>query len=143
MTDMINHPPHYAVGWSNGAEVIDITENLNFNLGNCVKYVARAGKKDPAKELEDLKKAQWYLTREIGRLSTHEPIKRQPRVLLELNEDCRDSEWVRNRTGSTYRYNEGWEFLNYSYPDDKWVRCGAGTFSPGINHMDTFTEVIE
>jgi hypothetical protein len=48
-------------------EVIDLTEQLNFNLGNVVKYVARAGRKtcDPK---EDLKKAQWYLIREIYRL---------------------------------------------------------------------------
>lgn len=63
--DNVNHPSHYADGWSNGAEVIDITENLNFNRGNAVKYIARAGKKDPAKELEDLQKAEFYLKREI------------------------------------------------------------------------------
>lgn len=67
MSDPVNHPTHYAEGWSNGAEVIDITENLNFNRGNAVKYVARAGKKGDS-ELEDLKKAQWYLAREIARL---------------------------------------------------------------------------
>lgn len=67
MSDPVNHPTHYADGWSNGAEVIDITENLNFNLGNSVKYIARAGKKDPDKTLEDLQKAAWYLEREINR----------------------------------------------------------------------------
>ncbi|MFE5790653.1 DUF3310 domain-containing protein [Rhodococcus erythropolis] len=60
-------PKHYQ-GFSNGAEVIDITENLNFNRGNSVKYAARAGAKDPAKEIEDLKKSRWYLDREIARL---------------------------------------------------------------------------
>lgn len=69
MSDLVNHPPHYANGWSNGAEVIDITENLNFNRGNAVKYIARAGKKDPTTELQDLKKAQWYIGREISRIS--------------------------------------------------------------------------
>jgi hypothetical protein len=64
--DMVNHPPHYADGWSNGAEVIDITENLNFNLGNVVKYVARANRKGA--QIEDLQKAKWYLEREIARL---------------------------------------------------------------------------
>lgn len=63
--DPVEHPSHYADGWSNGAEVIDITEHLSFNRGNVVKYVARAGKKDPAKELEDLSKALFYLRREI------------------------------------------------------------------------------
>lgn len=60
-------PSHYQ-GFSNGAEVIDITENLNFNRGNAIKYAARAGTKDPAKELEDLRKAKWYIEREISRL---------------------------------------------------------------------------
>ena len=69
MTDNINHPHYYAEGWSNNAEVIDITENLNFNLGNVVKYVARAGRKtdDP---VEDLLKAQFYLDRELERINT-------------------------------------------------------------------------
>lgn len=61
-------PKHYQ-GFSNGAEVIDIAENLNFNRGNAIKYAARAGSKDPAKEIEDLEKARWYLSREIDRLT--------------------------------------------------------------------------
>lgn len=66
--DPVNHPSHYAEGWSNGAEVIDITENLNFNRGNAVKYIARAGHKDAMKTVEDLKKARWYIERELNRL---------------------------------------------------------------------------
>ena len=70
MADVINHPQHYTLG---KIEVIDFIEDkgLNFNLGNVVKYVARAGHKKSsgksmdAKALEDLKKAQWYLNREI------------------------------------------------------------------------------
>lgn len=69
MHDMVNHPSHYT-GFSNGAEVIDITENLNFNRGNAIKYLARAGHKDSASELEDLMKARWYVNREIARLTT-------------------------------------------------------------------------
>lgn len=71
MSDMINHPQHYTLG---KIEVIDFIEDkgLNFNLGNVVKYVARTGHKKSsgksvdAKALEDLKKAQWYLNREIS-----------------------------------------------------------------------------
>lgn len=71
MADIINHPPHYTLG---KIEVIDFIEDkeLNFNLGNVIKYVARAGHKKSsgksvdAKALEDLKKAQWYLNREIS-----------------------------------------------------------------------------
>lgn len=69
MSDPINHPAHYT-GFSNGAEVIDITENLNFNRGNAIKYLARAGAKDAAKELEDLRKAAWYVQREIQRIES-------------------------------------------------------------------------
>ena len=65
-SDAIN-PAHYQ-GFSNGAQVIDITENLNFNRGNAVKYLARAGAKEPAKEIEDLEKSLWYTQRELDRL---------------------------------------------------------------------------
>jgi Protein of unknwon function (DUF3310) len=65
--DPVNHPAHYTDGH---IEVWDFIadKNLNFLLGNVVKYVCRAGKKDDAKHLEDLKKAQAYLNREIKRL---------------------------------------------------------------------------
>ena len=71
MYDRVNHPSHYT-GFSNGAEVIDITENLNFNRGNAIKYLARAGHKDSASEIEDLMKARWYVNREIARLTSSE-----------------------------------------------------------------------
>ena len=66
-SDAVNHPSHYNSG---KIEVIDFIEDqgLGFNLGNVVKYTARAGKKDPTKTLEDLKKAAFYLDREIKRL---------------------------------------------------------------------------
>ena len=67
-SDNVSHPSHYADGWSNGAEVIDLTEHLSFCAGNVVKYVCRAGRKDPDKHVEDLEKARWYLDREIERV---------------------------------------------------------------------------
>ena len=67
-SDNVSHPPHYAEGWSNGAEVIDLTEHLSFCAGNVVTYVCRAGRKDPGKHVEDLEKARWYLEREIARV---------------------------------------------------------------------------
>ena len=69
--DPVNHPSHYTDG---NIEVMDFIEDkqLNFARGNVIKYVSRAGKKDPNKELEDLKKAMWYLNREIERLSKEE-----------------------------------------------------------------------
>jgi hypothetical protein len=63
--DPVNRPEHYT---SYPVEVIQITEHLNFCRGNAVKYIARAGLKDLDKELEDLKKARWYIDREIARL---------------------------------------------------------------------------
>jgi len=62
--EAVNNPPHYK---GNGIEVIDIIENfeLNFNLGNTIKYVLRAGKKGNKKE--DLEKAVWYLKRELNK----------------------------------------------------------------------------
>ena len=66
--DAVNHPAHSAEGWSNGAEVIDITEHLNFNRGNAVKYICRAGRKSKDTEVEDLRKAAWYINRELQRL---------------------------------------------------------------------------
>jgi hypothetical protein len=63
--DMVNHPPHYKEHPS-GVECIQVTEHMNFCLGNCVKYIWRAGKK--GNTIEDLKKARWYLDREIQRL---------------------------------------------------------------------------
>ena len=70
-SDNVSHPPHYANGWSNGAEVIDLAEHLSFCAGNVVKYVCRAGRKDPGKHVEDLKKARWYIDREIERVEGH------------------------------------------------------------------------
>jgi len=62
----IDHPPHYNAHPS-GVECIQVAEHYNFNLGNAIKYLWRAGHKTP-NPLEDLRKAQWYLTREISRL---------------------------------------------------------------------------
>lgn len=71
MSDNINHPSHYT---SSGAtcykcnaniECIQITEHLNFCLGNAMKYLWRAGLKND--KIEDLKKAAWYIEREITR----------------------------------------------------------------------------
>ena len=67
MNDPVNHPLHYTKHPS-GVECIDITRWHNFNIGNAIKYLWRAGEKDPAKHIEDLKKARWYVDDEIKRL---------------------------------------------------------------------------
>lgn len=63
----VNHPIHYTSNPS-GIECIQVTRYMNFNLGNAVKYIWRSGAKDPAKLVEDLKKARWYLDDEIARI---------------------------------------------------------------------------
>lgn len=65
MRDPIN--PEYYTRFGE-SEVIDITEELSFNLGNVVKYSSRAGSKKGVDPVEDLLKAEWYLRREISRL---------------------------------------------------------------------------
>lgn len=75
-SDSVNHPQHYT--WLKelcGIEVIDITRHMNFCCGNALKYILRAGHKkdasltDTEKQIEDLKKAIWYLKDEIKRIT--------------------------------------------------------------------------
>jgi hypothetical protein len=65
--DPVNNPSHYTDG---NIEVIDFIEdkNFNFNLGNTIRHIARAGKKNGSTLIQDLEKAQWYLNREITNL---------------------------------------------------------------------------
>lgn len=69
--DLINQPPHYALLTPEPITVIE-SWHLGFHLGNAVKYIARAGKKEGAPILQDLAKAAWYLNREIVRLKIEE-----------------------------------------------------------------------
>lgn len=62
-SDFINHPPHYTAHPS-GIECIQITEHMGFNLGNAIKYIWRADLKGAS--IDDLKKARWYIDREIA-----------------------------------------------------------------------------
>ena len=62
---MVNHPPHYT-SHPSGIETIQITEHMNFCLGNAIKYILRADFK--GKKVEDLEKAVWYINREIARM---------------------------------------------------------------------------
>lgn len=67
MSDQVNHPRHY--NWHpSGVEVIQITEHLNFCMGNAIKYILRCDHK--GRPLEDLEKAKWYIDREIERRRT-------------------------------------------------------------------------
>ena len=70
LKESVHHPKHY--GGDQPYEAIKVIEawDLDFCLGNVVKYVSRAGKKDPDLEIEDLKKASWYLQRRIDQLES-------------------------------------------------------------------------
>lgn len=73
MIEQVNHPYHYG-GEDNEYEAIKVIEawDLGFCLGNVVKYISRAGKKKDNSTIQDLKKAQWYLNREIWRLEKND-----------------------------------------------------------------------
>jgi len=76
--DAVNHPPHYTSDPS-GVECITITRHRNFDIGNAIKYLWRAGLKDSPdqapieKQIEDLEKARWYIADEIERLRSTTP----------------------------------------------------------------------
>lgn len=65
--DPVAHPAHYT-GHPSGVECITITEHMSFCLGNAIKYIWRAGLKEDA--VEDLRKARWYVDRELARLAS-------------------------------------------------------------------------
>jgi hypothetical protein len=69
MNDNVNHPKHYT-SHPSGVEAIEITEHFNFNKGNAIKYIWRSS--DKGKEVEDLRKARWYIDREIARILNNE-----------------------------------------------------------------------
>jgi hypothetical protein len=65
MNDFVNRPKHYT-SHPSGVECIEITRHMNFNLGNAIKYIWRAGMKD--EYLQELKKARWYIDDEIAKI---------------------------------------------------------------------------
>lgn len=74
--DPVNHPAHYTQHPS-GVECIQITEHMTFNLGNALKYIWRSNNK--GNPIEDLRKAVWYIEREIQRVETMGPVQRAKR----------------------------------------------------------------
>lgn len=72
MKESVDHPKHYG-GKENPYEAIKVIEawSLDFCLGNVIKYLSRAGKKNEDKEIEDLEKALWYLQRKIQHLKSN------------------------------------------------------------------------
>lgn len=84
----VNHPPHY--GGDTTYEAIKVIEawNLDFCLGNTVKYISRAGKKGTDKEVEDLLKAKWYLERRLTQLGHKEAKAPPPPLCSAMSPDC-------------------------------------------------------
>ena len=93
---MVNHPPHYTQGpihdvCGEPVECITVTEQLNFNVGNAVKYLWRHGSKGDA--LQDLEKARWYVSREIDRLKYE-----QAREAEQQATQAREEWWAHDHT---------------------------------------------
>ena len=91
--DEVNHPAHYTA--YEGLEVIQLTEQMNFNRGNAVKYIARAGLKSYDTEIQDLEKALWYIQREISRVEAkrrtaedHVSLANLRRKLMDSIDEC-------------------------------------------------------
>ena len=68
--DRVNHPKHYT-NHPSGIECIEITQHHDFCVGNAIKYLWRAGIKDTTTEIEDLRKAIWYIERKIQLIETN------------------------------------------------------------------------
>ena len=83
MEEQVNHPSHY----QQGIEPIDIIESwdLNFSLGNAIKYILRSPYK--GKQIEDLEKARWYIDREINRLKDKESHRKEKVNYSMLNDE--------------------------------------------------------
>lgn len=80
--DSVDHPSHYAEGRKYEPIVVIEAWGLGFNLGNALKYISRAGRKDPAKIEEDLRKAVWYIDRELSKSLFERFLSRMSRWLL-------------------------------------------------------------
>lgn len=95
MNDNVNHPSHYTQGpvhdrCGEVVECITVTEGMNFNVGNAVKYLWRCDAKDNgAHALQDLEKARWYITREIDRRK-YEDARNEPPLFEDDNKPAKD-----------------------------------------------------
>ena len=97
MSDAVNHPAHYTDG---KIEVIDYIEDkkLGYHLGNAVKYISRAGKKNPEKEIEDLEKAVWYIQRQIRKLKEQKAAPAKSSAGFVFADDLR--RWIHTTDGA-------------------------------------------
>lgn len=123
--DIVNRPAHYTDG---KIEVINFIEDkgLNFHRGNAVKYIARAGKKDPAKEVEDLEKARWYINREIERLKGL-----RGQEVQETPKGVRDCAYCRHETDPHTR-----DLCNHCYDGRYWEAKDTHKSCPNCKHAE-------
>lgn len=111
--DNVNHPPHYRAHPS-GVECIDIVEHMNFCLGNVVKYVWRADLKGA--QMEDLKKARFYLNREISRLRRQQ---KKAETNTPAPQKGSTSPSVKSTSKSTSKRSKSDTIMKKSKPDTK------------------------
>jgi hypothetical protein len=117
MSDQVRSPLHYNTG---KIEVIEFLEDqkLNFHRANAVKYITRAGRKSPEKEIEDLEKAAWYINRDIELLKSQKE-KREPIRPNDMTTQKGEAQkWKDEKTGFTweYYYNRvNWDEANSAF----------------------------
>lgn len=134
------NPQHYQL--DNGSQVIDITENMNFNLGNVIKYAARAGRKPGNDALTDLDKAVWYLNRERERIVKAELAGLSERITERDKPKCVVPELTthptitsrawRDNTGHILKWqpSRGWMRHTHAKGWMLWSDIGAKVFGP-------------
>lgn len=137
---MVNHPPHYT-SHPSGVECIDVTEHYNFCVGNAIKYLWRAGLKNDA--IEDLKKARWYVDREIQRLTRGEPeafSAPEPRQWKSLKDVADGVYVVFDVTGRQWFSYAGQSFwMTHQGPEPR----DTNKAETDLSHLGPFTEVTE
>lgn len=138
-SDPVEHPGHYTAHPS-GVECITVTEHMNFCRGNAVKYLWRAGQKGG--ELEDLRKARWYIDREIARLEGQSMARQNaekpaPRSWPRLDQVPHDVV-VEDRNGTRFEWiHAAWRCPNHDTSPASW----SVPFVGGCEILAPFTEV--
>lgn len=104
MSDMVNNPPHYKRG---GIEVIDVIDALEFDFydANAFKYLARAGHKNPDKEIEDREKSIWYQQRKLNKLKATREMTEKLREKMSTPEGLSDA--IAEAKAAHGRYPDG------------------------------------
>ena len=131
MSDPVDHPRHYT-SHPSGIECIDVVEHMGFSLGNAIKYIWRADLKGDA--VEDLKKARWYIDREIARLEAARAtvgMADDPEPTLIVPEDSAESVSAHNRAMILRLWKEVSEapFPRFAWPPNPF-REAAGAEGP-------------